>query len=390
MLHWVRPKYRKLPDILLAHGVLYGAHMPTPKWSLLIPALFAFACGGTPGEDSDTDDLSATTYSMEMVRANPALLPGVTPPAGQHVDGRGRPLASDDAKAPTFPIGRDNWLYDANGLNQFLKLTDPAAFNKTDAGDATYSRQPGDLLADGDTKLAWLDVEQGYLGDCYFAASLAAVLFADNGGTLTQKMIVPHMSSGKVVAYDVTFFQASGRKVKVEVDPDLLHRNSNGHVYYMRDTKTKPGYEVWSTSLVEKAYAKWHGSYKSIGGGGTAADAIYALTGKRTKSYNATDSGVVAAIDKAGKAGKAQVACTYGEHSGVKYPTGIYADHCYTLRGIHHTASGDMVMLRNPWGPGAATDAEPTEPPTDGVPDALFEVTVAQFGQLWASVDIVP
>src|ERR1041384_3098457 len=161
MLHWVRPKYRKLPDILLAHGVLYGAHMPTPKWSLLIPAALAFACGGTPGEDSDTDDLSATTYSMEMVRANPALLPGVTPPAGQRVDGHSRPLSSDDSIERMFPIGRDNWLYDANGLNQFVKLTDPAAYNKTDAKDATYSRQPGDLLAD-DSKLTWLDVEQGY------------------------------------------------------------------------------------------------------------------------------------------------------------------------------------------------------------------------------------
>src|SRR6185503_3908129 len=103
----------------------------------------------------------------------------------------------------------------------------------------------------------------------------------------------------KDVAYDVTFFQASGRKVKVEVDPDLLHSNKSGHVYYMASTQTKAGYEEWSPALVEKAYAKWHGSYKAIGGGGTAADAIYALTGKKTKSYLATDSGVVAAIDKA-------------------------------------------------------------------------------------------
>src|SRR5947199_7253419 len=119
--------------------------MPTPKW-LVIPALFAFACGTAPGQDSDIDDLSSSTYSMEMVRQNPALLPGVTPPAGQRVNGHGRPLSLDDSKAPSFPIGRDNWLYDANGLNQFLKLTDPAAFDKTDAADATYSRQPGDVF----------------------------------------------------------------------------------------------------------------------------------------------------------------------------------------------------------------------------------------------------
>jgi len=359
------------------------------KFPLLVVCA-AVACGAAPSEDSDTDDLSPTRYSMEMVRANPSLLPGVTPPPGVRVNGSARPLSSDDAKAKVAPIDRRNWLYDANQLGQFLTLADPAAFDKTDAADATYSRQPGDLFAD-DGKLTWLDVEQGYLGDCYFASSLSAVLYADDGGALTKSLVVPHTSGGKVVAYDVTFFQASGRKVKVEVDPDLLHRNSNGHVYYMRSTQTKPGYEEWAPSLVEKAYAKWHGSYKSIGGGGTAADAVYALTGRKTKSYLATDAGVVAAIDKAAKTGKPQVACTFGDHSGVKYPTGIYADHCYTLRGIHHTSSGDMVQVRNPWGPGAAGDAEPTEPPTaDGNPDALFEVTVAQFGQLWNTVDIVP
>ena len=89
-----------------------------------------------------------------------------------------------------------------------------------------------------DPKLDWLDVEQGYLGDCYFAASLAATLYADNGKTLTKNMIVPHTVSGKVVSFYVNFFQANGRKVRVEVDPDLLHRNSNGHVYYMRNTET--------------------------------------------------------------------------------------------------------------------------------------------------------
>jgi hypothetical protein len=193
-----------------------------------------------------------------------------------------------------------------------------------------------------------------------------------------------------VVSYYVNFFQANGRKVRVEVDPDLLHRNSNGHIYYMRNTENKPGYEAWSTSLIEKAYAQWQGSYATIGGGGTAADAIHALTGKTTKYSDASDAAVIAAIEKAGKSEKAQVACTWGDKSGVKYPVGIYADHCYTLRGIHRVGSNVFVQLRNPWGPGAATDAEPTEPPTDGVPDALFEIPQADFARLYNSVDIVP
>jgi hypothetical protein len=315
---------------------------------------------------------------------------------GLRVAGRPRPLSQSDGRdlgggvgqGSLHMVGPSDWLYTANQLGQFLQLPDPG-IHHDDKSDAAYSRQPGDLLSD-DNKLDWLDVEQGHLGDCYFAASLASALYADNGGALTKGLITPRTQAGKVVSYYVSFFQASGRKVRIEVDPDLLHRNTNGHVLYMRNTESKAGYEAWSTSLIEKAYAQWHGSYEKIGNGGTAADALFALTGKRTKSYDPKAAPTVAAIETAGKTGHAQVACTYGDHSGVKYPLGIYADHCYTLRGVHRVGGNAFVQLRNPWGPGSATDAEPTEPPTDGVPDALFEIPQADFARLYASVDIVP
>ena len=360
--------------------------MKNLKW---LAVLVLPACGTLEHDaDSDTADLSSSTVSMEMVRANPALLPNVTPPKDVRVNGRAR-QETDIAGSVRDPLTQPgDFLYTVNQLGQFLQLPDPA-IHHDDKGDASYSRQPGDLFEDNG-KLDWLDVEQGHLGDCYFAASLAAVLYADKGQALTQNMIVPRLKSGKVVSYYATFFQASGRKVRIEVDPDLLHRNTNGHVLYMRNTQTKPGYEAWSTSLIEKAYAKWHGSYEKIGNGGTAADAIYALTGRTTKYFDASDSSVISAIEKAGKDGRAQVACTFGDNSGVKYPVGIYADHCYTLRGIHRVGSKVFVQLRNPWGPGSATDAEPTEPPTDGVPDALFEISQSDFARLYNSVDIVP
>ena len=356
------------------------------KWIAVLVLTAACGAVGTAQDDSDTDDLSSSTVSMEMVHQNPSLAPAVRIPKDVRVNGRAR--LEPTIEGFSRPVGPGDFLYTVNQLGQFLQLADPA-IHHDDKGDATYSRQPGDLFEENG-KLDWLDVEQGHLGDCYFAASLGAVLYADNGKALSQNMIVPRLKSGKVVSFYATFYQASGRKVRVEVDPDLLHRNTNGHVLYMRNTQTKPGYEAWSTSLIEKAYAKWHGSYEKIGNGGTAADAIHALTGKTTDYYDASDSSVVSAIEKAAKEGRAQVACTFGDNSGVKYPVGIYADHCYTLRGIHRVGTKVFVQLRNPWGPGSATDAEPPEPPTDGVPDALFEIPYSQFATLYNSVDIVP
>jgi hypothetical protein len=372
--------------------------MKNYNWLAALSILsLAAACGGEIGEDVGTDDLSDSTYSMEMVRANPALLPSAKPAEGVKTNGRPRPLSAGDLRGDEggpdgFGFGRvdeHHWLYAANQLDQFSKLPDPA-LHKDDIGTATHSRQPGDLFA-SDNKFVWTDVEQGHLGDCYFAASLAAVVFADKAGTVTKNMIVPRTEGGKVISYYVNFYQASGRKVRIEVDPDLPHRNSSGKVLYMRSTQTKAGYEEWAPSLVEKAYAKWHRTYNAIGNGGTAGDAIYALTGKTTRYYTAKDSRVVAAIEAAGKNGKAQAACTYGDKDGVTYPKGLHSDHCYTLRGIKRTSGKVFVQLRNPWGPGLVTDEDPTEPLNlDGVPDGLFDLPLADFQKLYASVDIVP
>ncbi len=363
-----------------------------------LPALLAtalsMACGAPADSalDGDTDELSDATVSMEMVRKNPALAPTVAVPERTAVKGRKPPMA--DAFAPTHDslwnpsLPGNAWLIDAANLGQFKDLTDP----KMDADGAkigSYMRLPGDLFA-SDGQMKWDNVQQGYLGDCYFAASLAAVLLADKGGALTKNMIVPVVSGGKVVDYQATFFQASGRKVTVKVDPDLPHKTASSKVMYMRSTDTQPGYEEWATSLVEKGYATWHKSYSAIGGGGTAADAIFALTGKVTRSYSPGGSTTVAAIEAAGKTSRAQVACTHGEHDGVNYDgTGVYADHCYTLRGVVRKAGKVYIQLRNPWGP-IVSAVEPTEPPDDGVPDGLFDLEYSKFTTLYSSVDILP
>ena len=366
--------------------------MNSLKW---LPVLaLAAACGQPPADDaSDTDDLSTSTLSMEMVRANPALAPHVVVPEGVRVNGRARPLPEAQVHAQGGfhgPVHEGDFLYGANQLGQFLQLADPAIVYG-DRPHASTSRQPGDLFAD-DGKMTWTDVAQGYLGDCYFASSLSAVLFADKSHAIARRMIVPHTDAkGVIDSYTVTFFQATGRKVAIQVDPDLPHRNTDGIVFYMSSTQNKPGYEEWAPSLVEKAYATWHKSYNVIGNGGTAADAIFALTGKTTRSYSGKNSRVVDAIEAAGKDGRAQVACTYGDKDGVKYPVGIYSDHCYGLRGVRREGNSVFVQLRNPWGPGSATDKEPTEPPTaDGVFDGLFDLPAADFQRLYATVDIVP
>ena len=344
----------------------------------LVLLLALVACGTqhpvspTAGGDADFDPLSAATLSMAMVRANPALAPDVVVPAGTFVLGRPHPLPLARASDPTPRI------YSGAELAALKHLADPPLDPLGKSVDAAYVRRAGDLFAED---LTWDNLAQGYLGDCYFAAALTAVLFADRGGSLTQSMVVPNVVSGSVVSFFVTMFQASGRKVRIEVDPDLPHVGQTP--VYITSLSNDP-YEQWAPSLVEKAYAVWHKGYGAIGRGGYAADAMFALNGRPTRSYAPAAPMTVDAIEAAGQTGLAQVACTFGSDSGLDYTgTYIYSDHCYALRGISRHDGKTYVQLRNPWGP-----AQDTEPPDDGVEDGIFELEVSKFQALYASVDI--
>ena len=320
----------------------------------------------------DVDLLSDATLSMAMVRANPGLAPDVVVPEGTFVKGRPRPL----------PLGTTSGLvpqvFDGAALSGLKHLADPALDPLGVSVNGGYRRLAGDLFIED---MTWDNVAQGYLADCYFAAAISAVLFADQGGPLTQNMVVPNYLAGDVVSFYVTLFQASGRKVRIEVDPDLPHLNNT--VLYLTSLANGT-FEQWAPSLVEKAYAVWHKSYGAIGRGGYAADAIFALTGAPTRAYSPAAPRTVDAIEAAGKAGLAQVACTFESLSGPDYTgTGVYGDHCYALRGVSRRDGKVYVQLRNPWGPSPGT-----EPEDDGVQDGIFDLELSKFQKLYASVDI--
>src|SRR5437588_3762632 len=56
--------------------------------------------------------------------------------------------------------------------------------------------------------LTWLDVEQGHLGDCYFASSLSAVLFADKADRKSTRL----NSSHTVISYAVFCLKKKKKK----------------------------------------------------------------------------------------------------------------------------------------------------------------------------------
>ena len=135
------------------------------------------------------------------------------------------------------------------------------------------------------------DIAQGNLGDCYFLAALAACATAKDD-TLLNDLIVEE--GHDVGLYGVKFF-VNGRWVTVVVD-DLFPCTQNpangewhplfAHSQAHNDQKeaSQGEYELW-VMVMEKAFAKLHGSYEAIAGGHTE-DALNYLSAGKVASFD--------------------------------------------------------------------------------------------------------
>uniref|UniRef100_A0A8B9FBF1 Calpain-3 n=1 Tax=Amazona collaria TaxID=241587 RepID=A0A8B9FBF1_9PSIT len=241
------------------------------------------------------------------------------------------------------------------------------------------------------------DICQGELGDCWFLAAIACL-------TLNKKLLC------KVIPHDQSFIQnyagifhfqfwRYGDWVDVVID-DCLPTYNNQLVF----TKSSQRNEFWS-ALLEKAYAKLHGSYEALKGGNTT-EAMEDFTGGVTEFYDIKDAPkdiykiMKHAIDRGSLMASSiddQLGFSYGsaprsdigeliarmvknlENSQMSYPTvdyqatddrpawtivpmqyetrmscGLVKGHAYSVTAVEETTfKGEkirLVRLRNPWG----------------------------------------
>jgi len=117
------------------------------------------------------------------------------------------------------------------------------------------------------------DVRQGKVGDCWFIAALAVVAERDD---LISSILDPSYGDWGLGRYAVRFF-FDGEWEVVVVDGQFPHQGES--LAFARGAHN----QLWP-SLIEKAYAKAHGSYDAISGG-FISEAMLNLTGWPTVTF---------------------------------------------------------------------------------------------------------
>ncbi|XP_065091814.1 calpain-B-like isoform X5 [Ochlerotatus camptorhynchus] len=198
------------------------------------------------------------------------------------------------------------------------------------------------------------DVQQGELGDCWLLAACANL-------TQDQKMflrVVPEDNSFEEDYAGICHFRfwQYGRWVDVVIDDRLP--TYRGELIYMRSSEKN---EFWS-ALLEKAYAKLHGSYEALKGG-TTCEAMEDFTGGVTEMYDLKDQtppNLFPIIEK-GFQRNSMFACSIEPDPNVteaETPEGLIRGHAYSITKIQMvdivtpSSSGKipLIRLRNPWG----------------------------------------
>lgn len=172
------------------------------------------------------------------------------------------------------------WRRGADAVDPVLFAPSPAAAPGDASGEAKRSA-PGWALA----AVSPTDVRQGRLGDCYFLSSLSALAEANDGARIRALFVSDRVDgTGKFVLR--TFKNGVAAMIKIDdwipCVPNLDPTAFGGYLPAFSKTSGAQG-ELW-VALLEKAYAKLHGSFQRIESG-DSAHALTDLTGAPARRY---------------------------------------------------------------------------------------------------------
>ena len=131
------------------------------------------------------------------------------------------------------------------------------------------------------------EVEQGELGDCYLLGAMSSVAnLKDESGASHIRKLLKSSDADLQLGFATFLLYKFGAWVEVTVDTWLPCKSDADRALIFAQNAKEPN-ELW-VSLLEKAYAKLHGSYEALDGGSVTA-ALVDLSGGVTESIDLMD-----------------------------------------------------------------------------------------------------
>lgn len=199
------------------------------------------------------------------------------------------------------------------------------------------------------------DIRQGQLGDCWFLSALSSL--AERPGMVRRLFITQEYNKEGI--YQIKICK-NGEWVTVTID-DYIPCRYNGGPMFSRGS----GNELW-VMLIEKAYAKLHGSYAALSAGFTK-HAMVDLSGCPTefiafprekedyedieeeadeifeKLLEADEEGYLISTETSG-------VDTITEGDGPGAGSGLVSGHAYSVIQVKEGLGVKLLNIRNPWG----------------------------------------
>ncbi|XP_063586504.1 calpain-5-like isoform X2 [Penaeus indicus] len=255
------------------------------------------------------------------------------------------------------------------------------------------------------------DVTQGQLGNCWFVAACASLAGVKE---LWHRVIPDYKDQEYGDLHPGIFhfrFWRFGEWLDVVID-DLLP-TIEGELVFVHSREKK---EFWC-ALLEKAYAKLHGSYEALEGG-NLSDALVDLTSGVSAHLDLTVGGYTDDFEKRKQLFKmmakemnehALMCCAITPHSHeeaeMRTNVGLVKGHAYGITAVRKINIGDtglfsifkgaqkirMVRLKNPWGErewnGAFSDGSPEWSKVSASEREKLGLTFEDDGEFWMTFD---
>uniref|UniRef100_A0A672FYQ4 Calpain 9 n=1 Tax=Salarias fasciatus TaxID=181472 RepID=A0A672FYQ4_SALFA len=209
-----------------------------------------------------------------------------------------------------------------------------------------FCENPKFIVGDADRT----DICQGQLGDCWLLAAIASLTLKKDAmnRVIPRDQDFDHRYAG---IFHFRFWQHN-KWLDVVVDDRLPTVRNNLIMLHSASNN-----EFWS-ALLEKAYAKMHGSYESLKGGSTmeAMEDFTGGVGEMYETKKAPDNlfaTMKKALDRGSMMG-CSIDISSSAESEAKTATGLVKGHAYSITGLEEvTYRGrkvKLIRIRNPWG----------------------------------------